>query len=187
MRAIPISLGTFRDCSAFRSSLPGWRRVAFRRPPAACHCSGRNAWPNPHAGRKPPANRNPRSRRHRARAARRIRSHPDDDVADDQPGHADLRQSELAESRRARADAARGLRPAREDHPFRPRAHPERIVHARGSGAHGYFQPTKSMRHLTRRRFLQDPQRRRGCSCASRPWPAAPARSTCRATCAASR
>jgi catalase len=26
---------------------------------------------------------------------------------------------------------------------------PERIVHARGSAAHGYFQPYKSMKHVT--------------------------------------
>jgi catalase len=30
---------------------------------------------------------------------------------------------------------------------------PERIVHARGSGAHGYFQPTKSLSHLTKAAF----------------------------------
>ncbi len=34
---------------------------------------------------------------------------------------------------------------------------PERIVHARGSAAHGYFQVYKSMAHLTRAAFLQDP------------------------------
>ena len=34
---------------------------------------------------------------------------------------------------------------------------PERIVHARGSAAHGYFQPYKSMQHVTRARFLSDP------------------------------
>jgi catalase len=37
---------------------------------------------------------------------------------------------------------------------------PERIVHARGSGAHGYFQPTKSLAHLTRAAFLQDPNKK---------------------------
>src|SRR4051794_4707323 len=37
---------------------------------------------------------------------------------------------------------------------------PERIVHARGSGAHGFFQPTKSLRHLTRANFLQDPKQK---------------------------
>jgi len=36
---------------------------------------------------------------------------------------------------------------------------PERIVHARGSGAHGYFQPYKSMAHLTSAAFLQDPKK----------------------------
>ncbi len=37
---------------------------------------------------------------------------------------------------------------------------PERIVHARGSGAHGYFQPTKSLKHLTKAAFLQNPGKR---------------------------
>jgi len=35
----------------------------------------------------------------------------------------------------------------------------ERIVHARGSGAHGVFKPTKSMAKLTRAAFLQDPKK----------------------------
>jgi len=35
---------------------------------------------------------------------------------------------------------------------------PERIVHARGSGAHGYFQVYKPMAQLTRAAFLQDPK-----------------------------
>lgn len=35
---------------------------------------------------------------------------------------------------------------------------PERIVHARGSGAHGYFQVYESLRDLTRASFLQDPK-----------------------------
>jgi catalase len=37
---------------------------------------------------------------------------------------------------------------------------PERIVHARGSGAHGYFQPYKSMKHVTCAAFLSDPKTR---------------------------
>ena len=37
---------------------------------------------------------------------------------------------------------------------------PERIVHARGSGAHGFFQPYKSMAKLTRAAFLQDPKKK---------------------------
>jgi catalase len=35
---------------------------------------------------------------------------------------------------------------------------PERIVHARGSAAHGYFQPYKSMKHVTSASFLADPK-----------------------------
>lgn len=34
---------------------------------------------------------------------------------------------------------------------------PERIVHARGSGAHGFFQVYKDLSHLTRAHFLSDP------------------------------
>lgn len=35
---------------------------------------------------------------------------------------------------------------------------PERVVHARGSGAHGYFQVYESLSHLTRAHFLSDPK-----------------------------
>jgi catalase len=35
---------------------------------------------------------------------------------------------------------------------------PERIVHARGSAAHGFFQPYKSMKHVTSAAFLADPK-----------------------------
>ncbi|MEZ4298965.1 MAG: catalase, partial [Polyangiaceae bacterium] len=34
---------------------------------------------------------------------------------------------------------------------------PERVVHARGSGAHGYFQVYEPLAELTKARFLQDP------------------------------
>jgi catalase len=34
---------------------------------------------------------------------------------------------------------------------------PERVVHARGAGAHGYFQVYEPLSELTRARFLQDP------------------------------
>ncbi len=37
---------------------------------------------------------------------------------------------------------------------------PERIVHARGSGAHGYFQVNRSLSALTKASFLQDPQKK---------------------------
>ena len=36
---------------------------------------------------------------------------------------------------------------------------PERIVHARGSAAHGYFQPYKSLKELTKADFLSDPDK----------------------------
>ncbi|XP_055336647.1 catalase HPII-like [Paramacrobiotus metropolitanus] len=34
---------------------------------------------------------------------------------------------------------------------------PERVVHARGAGAHGYFEVFKPLTHLTKAKFLQDP------------------------------
>nr|MBA2334035.1 catalase [Blastocatellia bacterium] len=37
---------------------------------------------------------------------------------------------------------------------------PERIVHARGVGAHGYFQVYESMSKYTRAKFLNDPKRK---------------------------
>lgn len=37
---------------------------------------------------------------------------------------------------------------------------PERIVHARGSGAHGWFRPYQSWASITRADFLQDPKRK---------------------------
>jgi catalase len=37
---------------------------------------------------------------------------------------------------------------------------PERVVHARGSGAHGYFQPYESMAKFTRASFLSDSAKR---------------------------
>ena len=37
---------------------------------------------------------------------------------------------------------------------------PERIVHARGSGAHGYFEPLRNLSKLTKAGFLQDPNQR---------------------------
>ncbi|MBR8829784.1 MAG: Catalase HPII [Chroococcopsis gigantea SAG 12.99] len=35
---------------------------------------------------------------------------------------------------------------------------PERLVHARGSGAHGYFQPYQSWQEITKAKFLQTPE-----------------------------
>ncbi len=37
---------------------------------------------------------------------------------------------------------------------------PERVVHAKGAGAHGYFQVYKSMAQYTRANFLQDPTKK---------------------------
>ncbi len=37
---------------------------------------------------------------------------------------------------------------------------PERVVHARGSGAHGFFQPTQALAKYTRAAFLQNPDKK---------------------------
>ena len=65
---------------------------------------------------------------------------------------------------------------------------PERIVHARGSAAHGYFECYEAADRSTRgRRSSPRPASRRRSSSASRPCSASAARPTPRATCAASR
>ena len=51
-------------------------------------------------------------------------------------------------------------------------------MHARGSGAHGYFQPTKSLSQADQGRVPAGSEEEDArCSRASRPWPAAPDRS----------
>ena len=40
---------------------------------------------------------------------------------------------------------------------------PERVVHAKGAGAHGYFQVYKSMAQYTCAKFLQDPEEENAC------------------------
>lgn len=50
---------------------------------------------------------------------------------------------------------------------------PERIVHARGSAAHGYFQPYKSLKAITKADFLSDRTKSRRYLCASLPYRAA--------------
>ncbi|MCX6659879.1 MAG: catalase, partial [Candidatus Bathyarchaeota archaeon] len=37
---------------------------------------------------------------------------------------------------------------------------PERVVHAKGAGTHGYFQVYKSMAPYTKANFLQDPKKK---------------------------
>ena len=37
---------------------------------------------------------------------------------------------------------------------------PERVVHAKGAGAHGYFQVHQSMKPYTKAKFLQDPEKK---------------------------
>jgi catalase len=37
---------------------------------------------------------------------------------------------------------------------------PERVVHAKGAGAHGYFQVYKNMKPYTKAKFLQDTEKK---------------------------
>ena len=60
---------------------------------------------------------------------------------------------------------------------------PERVVHARGAAAHGYFRVT-SRSALTGRSSSRNRQRRPRSSCGSPRWRARGARATWRATCA---
>ena len=61
---------------------------------------------------------------------------------------------------------------------------PERIVHARGTGVHGFFELHRVARAVHHRQTAHRGRAsRRRCSRASRPWPAGPDRSIRRATC----
>ena len=64
---------------------------------------------------------------------------------------------------------------------------PERVVHARGAAAHGYFQVYRSLAATPVPRSCRTRQRRRRSSCASPRWRARGGRPIWRATCAASR
>jgi Catalase len=64
---------------------------------------------------------------------------------------------------------------------------PERVVHARGTAAHGFFELTASLSDYTTAKVLTDVGERTPVFVASRPSRTARVRSTRRATCAASR
>jgi catalase len=49
---------------------------------------------------------------------------------------------------------------------------PERVVHAKGAGAHGYFQVYKSMAPFTKAKFLRTTRRKPRYSSGFRPWSA---------------
>ena len=55
---------------------------------------------------------------------------------------------------------------------------PERVVHARGAGAHGVFEATEGLDDLCAAGRSCARERRHRCSCASRPWPGRGARPT---------
>ena len=61
---------------------------------------------------------------------------------------------------------------------------PERVVHARGFGAHGYFENYDSLAEITKADLFQRRRRERPRLCAFRPSPATRARPTWPATCA---
>ena len=60
---------------------------------------------------------------------------------------------------------------------------PERVVHAKGSGAHGFFEVTGDVSQFTKAALFSRWESGRRCSRASRPWPgsrASPTRSATR-------
>ena len=63
---------------------------------------------------------------------------------------------------------------------------PERVVHARGFGAHGFFENYESLADVTRADLFQRPAKKLPLSCVSPPSPATKARPTWRAMYAAS-
>lgn len=67
--------------------------------------------------------------------------------------------TKLPARRNARPDAAGRFHPAGKITHFDHERIPERIVHARGSAAHGYFQPYKSLKAITKADFLSDPNK----------------------------
>ena len=64
---------------------------------------------------------------------------------------------------------------------------PERVVHARGAAAHGYFQAYGSLASLTRAKFLQNPRESTPVFVRFPRWWVRAAQPILRATCAASR
>ena len=125
--------------------------------------------------------RSPGPRRRDAPAGRRRR-----DAPDHRPGHPGFRRPEHP--------AGRARPSLLEDFHFREKIFhfdheriPERVVHARGYGAHGYFENYESLADLTRGRPVPAGRASgRRSSSASRPSPAARAPPTLPATCAAS-
>jgi catalase len=63
---------------------------------------------------------------------------------------------------------------------------PERVVHAKGSGAYGTLTVTKDMTRYTKAKLFARSVRRPSAFCASRPWPEKEERPTPSATYAAS-
>jgi catalase len=64
---------------------------------------------------------------------------------------------------------------------------PERVVHARGFGAHGFFENYESLAEITRADLFSGPGSAPRRSCGSPPWPATWAPGTWPVTCAGSR
>ena len=78
-------------------------------------------------------------------------------ISDHQSGIAHQRRSKFAQSGRARPVVARRFHFREKITHFDHERIPERIVHARGAAAHGYFQVYESLAPYTKAKFLQDP------------------------------
>ena len=77
------------------------------------------------------------------------------DHAHDQSGRANIRQSELAESRRAGPVLLEDFVLREKITHFDHERIPERVVHARGSAAHGFFDAYEPLTKITTADFLQ--------------------------------
>ena len=106
-------------------------------------------------------------------------------VSHHQSGRAHQRQSEFAQSRRARPDALEDFILREKITHFDHERIPERVVHARGSAAHGYFQVYESMAEYTKAGFSRIRRSRHRSSCASRQSRVRGVRLIWPATCAA--
>ena len=104
--------------------------------------------------------------------ADRVRVDSSDQVLTTNQGVAVADNQNSLEGRAARADAARKTSScARRSRTSITSAFPSAIVHARGSGAHGYFECYKPLTKFTQRRTVRrSRQASRRCSCASRRW-----------------
>ena len=108
----------------------------------------------PHSEEMP---KNPNGRREQLERAQRILDHPENEfLTTDQGVPVANNQDQLTAGARGPSLLEDFIFREKMTH-FDHERIPERVVHARGSAAHGYFQVYESMAEYTKARFLQDP------------------------------